>query len=413
MLSLAQDTDDDVREGEAWLAEQGLGSEDPKKIAELHALRETAIQLLDGVVIQSSGGSRVRRLRLCGVSVPCRVLGLRFNDGEIELGGPDDVLVTYARRGCRDRWCPVCAVKRHKVCRSAIADKLARVLGTRQRLAFVTFTQVKLEGEPVCMAVDRVMGSWRRLTRRTHWKRTVTGGIRAVEVVYRRAGEAVSKPGAAYTHHVAVTGTHAHVHALVEMPADIEPGDWWEKTLRDWRAVCPGANAGAQDCQWAPRSARPEVIERYAYEVGGYLDPADLYALAPRSPDYVKGVMLALDGRRVLECFGDWRGSVSLAQPPGSVKGVQFARATLANLATSSLMRAACRWTGGEKAGEDLLLRVSRGPKGGLAAVAAALEAMAAPPAAAPEIGDERSRRMAVLEQIRAAANADLDGSVT
>ena len=292
--------------------------------------------------------------------------------GRVILDASSEV-ITWTRIGCRDRWCPACAAAAHRDRRISIAAQIRRRSEAGARLAFVTLTQPKRPTEPCSAAMDRLLAGWRSLRRSACW-RPVLGGFRGLEVVARRAGERVSKPGLHYDHVVEVSGIHAHAHLILEVETD-DPGGWWAETRQRWCDIVRGSG-GAQDCQWLPIGAPSDAIERHAAEVGAYVDLLDLYELAGRAPEYVGQVLDGLDGRRLAESFGTWQGEIS-CRPPSRLPGVSLGVFGLGTLARSEVARELFAWRHGATNEYQpygaVNAAIHAGPAGGLRELAQAL----------------------------------------
>ena len=383
-----------VGASEAWLAAAGLDARDLEALAADQERRRRVLDLL-GTRRTRTGSSRRSRVALCGAAVPC----------EVPISDPP--LATWTRLYCRDRWCPPCARRRADELKPRLREWLRQRGEVGADLALLTLTRRRTGHERATGAIDHVLASWKVLTKRAPW-RAVVGGLRALEVVARKAGDTVRHRGVAVR--VATTGVHAHVHALIEvdltariasvarsLEVDLEGrpglappaaeaeararvrGAWWAELRAAWLRASPGAVAAAQDLRWI--SARKlaagdclEADEIAAYPLDGLGCLLEEVDARPERRAYALEVLDALDGRRTLATLGTWRAL--------SLRPVARLRLRLCPQPLAAIQRRRCaRWQDGETvygdAADELLARVAAGPRGGVRQLVAELLAPA------------------------------------
>lgn len=202
----------------------------------------------------------------------------------------------YAADRCRDRLCPRCASMRaHELghdLRALIEHEHHGRKAVGTRMFFVTLTQVKDSAETPAQALARLHRAWQRTVLKK-WKAgerlrdVVCGGVRAIELTYSD-GKTPNKHG-----YIPKEGWHAHVHAIVEASKNVHA--WWPQMRERWLALT-GGDGIAQHCQ--------PLTERRIGQLTKY--PVKPFELTHRKQ--VRAIALAIDGARLLEGWGRWRG---------------------------------------------------------------------------------------------------------
>ena len=275
---------------------------------------DAVCKLLAGLVTRG-GHDRRRRLENCGVAFPV----LRA-----------DVL-SWERRGCKDRFCPPCAhslsVSRAKLVRTFWGVRADR----RTRGAFITLTRPKIRGESPRDAARAVLADWRRLAHgetamadgliRSRTKRAgpplLVGGLRSLELTARAANTVLGTGRGAYT--VKVGGIHAHLHIIAELAAGVTYGTVAARMIRAWTEIT-GGSAGAQDVQ-PITDAKIYQACKYAADFGSLAELLDI------APAYARSVAEGLHGVRTADAWGTWRGILTPAPT-----GLAFGDRSLASL---------------------------------------------------------------------------------
>lgn len=202
----------------------------------------------------------------------------------------------YAADRCRDRLCPRCASMRaHELghdLRALIEHEEHGRAAEGTRMFFVTLTQPKDSSETPGQALARLARAWQRTVLKK-WKagerlrEVVCGGVRAIELTYSD-GRTPNKHG-----YIAKEGWHAHIHAIVEASTNVRA--WWPQMRARWLAMT-GGDGSAQHCQ--------ALTQRRIGQLCKY--PVKPFELRHRKQ--VRAVALALDGARLLDGWGRWRG---------------------------------------------------------------------------------------------------------
>lgn len=284
------------------------------------------MRLLASLPATRGGNGRELRLSMCGVAFVAK-RGERVN---------------FARRGCKDRLCPDCSARRSRRLAASLRDCIARravlpdtcdaptagddaapvhaaatcgrgeasggcaarACGQRQRgkgrarcseatpetrILFVTLTQRKHPFEEPKLALDRLLESFRRFRQSVFYRRQVVGGLRSIECTARAKGDRVGD------YVVGVPGIHAHLHCLLEVRAGVRAGD----IRAAWVSVADAEESGV-DVQ-AVNDANVYQCCDYPVNMSGLLE------VLTAAPDYVRRVVQALHGRRLVELVGAWR----------------------------------------------------------------------------------------------------------
>lgn len=285
----------------------GRGASDGEIWAIVRRVPWTSQELLswaDALPRTRGGASRATRLECCGVAFVA------------QRGGK----VGWARRGCRDRLCPMCSALKSRAIAARVREHVAKLQTERIAgrsghgpLLFVTLTQPKERYEEPRKALDRLFASWRRFRKCKLFTKKrrkngevvlpmIRGGLRTVEVTARPEGWTTGE--GARAHRVDVPGIHAHIHVIVELEPFADEGRTIGECARDiiaWWVKLSGANPAAIDVQLLSDDRVYQAC-KYATDFAGL---ADLQEVAPR---YVLKVLQALAGRRLCEPWGSWRG---------------------------------------------------------------------------------------------------------
>lgn len=214
---------------------------------------------------------RAQRMGSCGA---CPMVGVS-STGSISLQGSL----------CKDRLCPHCAGIRGAEATAAIAALVKSMNAPKH----ITLTMPMGE-EPLRERCELLAIAWKRL-RQTHlWKRSVLGGVYAVEVTR----------GAADTH------WHVHLHVLVDscFIPQAELSSVWER--------CSGGGIRV----WI--EAVHDRQEQAAY-VAGYVCKPD--KLPEWERDQIAEFATAMHGRRVLHTFGSLHGQKADPKPEPECNG--------------------------------------------------------------------------------------------
>lgn len=310
-----------------------------------------------------------------------------------------DGRLTWFRPCCRDRWCPACQAARAARLTPRIAAHVEQALERGAALALVTVTRRREEGETPRAAVGAALAQWRALVSSEVWRRGVIGGARALECTYHRAGDRVDAKGRRRRHIVKISGTHAHIHAVVEARLDLlaeirgledlrgakalrgiegrARARWWKELRAAWGRVSVGAEDFAQDARWlgggftASADRRARVASSIALELGAYVcdGMADIHREIRREPgraaEYVR-LLQALDGRRTLEALGSWRGSLRFDERADHDEEERAPLRFAANSLIAPLTGSRLRWPDGSSLDpQEALARIAaEGPKG-------------------------------------------------
>ena len=328
--------EEDAAHLELWLAFNGRTSE---RFTEL-------------LGVTRSGKPRGLRLALCGVAFVARA------DGKIG----------WERRGCKDRHCPHCGMKRARQLAAAIRAWVFKNQCV-EACAFPTLTQPKIANEHPKFALDRLLDSWRRFTRSAWFRHNVVGGVRSVEATARAAGDMVGD------YEVRIPGIHAHIHAIVEWrrpPHTLPPSDASPDDIEMCRvaALLHYANLRGQFAeQWVQYTHGDtraclvkQLDDENIYQVTNYCcNLSGLLELVDIAPRYVEQVIEALASRHLVFSFGSWRGKLDDSEP-GTLRFGDRAVATLASRPPET--QRPVQWCGGgEDTAATVLAAVLESPK--------------------------------------------------
>lgn len=217
-------------------------------------------QVIDALLHNNVGLSRLERFLWCGSTA----FLLR------SLTDPEQFKL--ATNHCRDRWCVPCSKQRSRV----IAANLTLLIRGKQT-RFITLT-MKHSDQPLNDQVDRLYHSFAALRRTNLWRRTVTAGCSVIEV--KR-----SPDDAAW---------HVHLHVIVEGKyiAHAALRTLWHAITGDSYVV--DVRLVKQDRDVA-RYVSKYVTKPYGSKIS-------------EKTGLLAELMHALDGRRLIQAFGDWRG---------------------------------------------------------------------------------------------------------
>jgi len=265
-------------------------------------------RLLRGLVTRG-GHDRRKRLENCGVAFPVLRAGV----------------LSWERRGCKDRFCPPCAhalsVARAKLVRNFWLPREDR----GRRGVFVTLTRPKVRGESPREAARAVLSDWHTMAHGDTWssdgivrRRTkragpplLPGGLRSLELT-ARAKDTVIGLGTPGEYKVRVGGVHAHLHVIAELAEGVTYGTLAARVIGAWREIT-GGSAGAQDVQ-PLRLGNIYQACKYAADFGSLAELLDV------APAYARSVAEGLHGVRTADAWGSWRG-VLTPEPSGLVFG--------------------------------------------------------------------------------------------
>jgi len=224
----------------------------------------------------------------------------------LRLGLLDDDLVLLCNK-CHNRHCQACAAEKRRHLVAAVRDRVAPI---KTRVRFVTLT---LRCQPVRLVdqLERLLASFRRLRQRVFWKKACTGGISFVEL---KLGENSQK-------------WHAHLHLLVEVSATKiirgEEVPWLDAhdLAKEWHAVTGDSYIV---------DVRPLLDDtRVASYVAKYATKP-LHPNVIGSPAHLDECIAAVQGRRLVQTFGTWKGiDADSAEPSGNIVNL----GTIENLA--------------------------------------------------------------------------------
>lgn len=269
---------------------------------------DAVCRLLAGLTTRG-GHSRRKRLENCGVAFPVM-------RGEV---------LSWERRGCKDRFCPPCAHSLSTQRATLVRDFWALRKDRGGRGAFITLTRPKVRGESPREAARAVLGDWRRLAHgetamsdgliRSRSKRVgpplLPGGLRSLELT-ARAANTVLNAGTAGEYTVKIGGIHAHLHVVCELAPGVTYGTLAARLVRGWIEIT-GGSAGAQDVQPLSDGNIFQAC-KYAADFGSLAQLLDV------APAYARSVAEGLHGTRTADAWGAWRG-VLKPKPSGLAFG--------------------------------------------------------------------------------------------
>jgi hypothetical protein len=291
---------------ERYLGELGLPVKPPPDV-------DAMLRLLEPICT-STGKSRRRRLENCGVAYPA-----------IDAEGR----VCWERRGCKDRFCVECSAALSRQRTAAVREFWAGRLAAGARGVFFTLTQPKIAGESTRDATGRALATWRTLANaraaicdgiirhmpgsKATGPAMLVGGLRGLELTARKRGQRIGD------YEVRVGGIHAHLHLAGELAPDVAPGDFAKAVITAWTSIA-GASPGAQDVQIITDANLHEAC-KYATNFEALADLVDV------APSYARDVVLGLHGRRLVDCWGTWRGILKPKR-----QGLHFGDRSIASL---------------------------------------------------------------------------------
>lgn len=214
--------------------------------------------------------------------VPVRQLDAFANCGSaLWLYLQDDSLVLTSNH-CHNRHCLPCSYER----RAGLMERIHhRVIDRVNRIRFLTFT-LRASTTPLAAKISRLLQCFRTLRQRSIWSSACTGGAAFVECKIGKGSNA----------------WHVHLHVLVEgvfIDQKQLSAAWHDVTgdsyVVDCRAVSDPTGAAAYVAKYATKSADQTVLN---------------------SPDRLIEFIVASRGRKLWQCFGEWRGFAQDEDPP-------------------------------------------------------------------------------------------------
>lgn len=277
------------------------------------------LRVLSGLAT-SGGHARQTRLEHCGVAYP-----VLTEEGEI----------VWARRGCRDRFCPDCGDRLGRRLAQAVArraagcDQVLSIALTRPKVGCRCSPRCK-PGSPavgcaeetpgqalaaISKACTRLMQSPLMRSRgKTAPPPALPGGVRFLEVTAREAGQKIG------TYVVPERGIHAHAHIIAQLRPDWTLERATAAILETWQEIVGGAAAGAQRVTML---AAADIARAAAYAASF----GALARLVDVAPSYARAVAAAMTGRVLAKAWGTWR---SCLKPVKS--GARFADRSISNI---------------------------------------------------------------------------------
>lgn len=171
---------------------------------------------------------------------------------------------------CGDRFCLPCSRARAQRVRGRVAD----LLGDQVPL-LITLT-IRNKPQALTAAIDHLLHSFRRLRQQKFWGEAVKGGCAFIEVKKgARSGE-----------------WHPHLHIIAVgrfIPAKELSDGWFKATGDSWRVQIERARTAEGGCSYATKYATKGWTAEIVRDVDALLE-----------------CVLALRGRRLCLCFGDW-----------------------------------------------------------------------------------------------------------
>lgn len=209
-----------------------------------------------------ANANRLDRFRNCGSAL---FLAQRGNE-----------LILQANH-CHDRWCEACG--------RSIAQNIRgqlRPLMKLDRCRFLTLT-MKHNTTPLTDQVDRLLRSFSALRRRSAWKNHVDAAASFFEI--KRGNDGL---------------WHPHLHVITQ-------GSYWAKPEieREWH--CVTGDSYVVHIRAVPNEDR---VRNYVTKYVSKPVSHDVYC----DPDSLSEAITALKGRRLVQCYGAWRG-VRLRSP--------------------------------------------------------------------------------------------------
>ena len=179
---------------------------------------------------------------------------------------------------CHDRWCQPCATER---ARRIATHVRTHVTGKTTRMLTLT---LKHSDTPLVCQLDRLRDSLRTLRRSVLWRKRVTGGCAMLECKWSASDQA----------------WHPHAHLLLHgrFVPHSELRKLWHNITGDSYIV------HIRPCNSDQQAAA------YVAKYVGKPWTGDV----ERSPDLLRQLIVALDGRRLCHTFGTWRG-LKLSEP--------------------------------------------------------------------------------------------------
>lgn len=199
----------------------------------------------------------------------------------IRLSGGGDVSVCPIR--CRDRLCPLCALRRA----AEAAEKYGKAVATMDSARHLVLTAPALDA-PLAVQLRGMQDAMKRLRQQLAWKRRVDGGVYTIEVTRN------DSTGRWHPHlHVIIDGEYFPHHELM---------DAWRQALSScdlWADLVPGDRVIVHISAVHNRKKLARYIAKYIAK------PADLcrWSLA-----CIREYALAVVGKRMMHTFGTLHG---------------------------------------------------------------------------------------------------------
>lgn len=205
-------------------------------------------------------GPRIDRFLWCG------------QDAFVEVSDTEPPEYRIASVRCRDRWCRACGSERSRHIAANLVDHLEGRI-----VRFLTLT-IKTDELTLSQAVNKLYRSFAKLRLTRLWRKCTVGGAATCEI--KRTQDE--------------TRWHPHLHILIEGQymhhVDIRRA--WFKITGDSYNI---------DIRPSPNHQKAaEYITKYLRKPV----PAQIV----RNVDWLQEAIVALNGRRMVTTFGDWRG---------------------------------------------------------------------------------------------------------
>jgi hypothetical protein len=175
---------------------------------------------------------------------------------------------------CHDRLCDPCSSVRAWEIQRALHERMTKVA----KPMLITLTLISKPSEALAAKIDELYKCFRYLRDHPLWKAKVRGGAAFLEITRGLKGDR----------------WHAHFHIV----ADSEFLDFYALQAV-WKTITKGA--------FRVRVERPKEENGVAYSSKYASKGVDFSVL--ETPELLDEVVLALKGRRLVFCFGDWFGT--------------------------------------------------------------------------------------------------------
>lgn len=171
---------------------------------------------------------------------------------------------------CRDRLCVPCARARSRRVAARVAE-----LSKDREIRFLTLT-LRINYAPLGDQVTRLISCFARLRRRKMWKSTQTGGVAFLELKRRPDSHT----------------WHPHIHAIIEgvfLDKDDISEAWHQITGDSFIIKIKKCDSSAKAAYYAAKYSGKAVHNG-----------------VENDPEMLDEAIVALKGRRLLMCFGNW-----------------------------------------------------------------------------------------------------------